>query len=556
MFYFFQCNRKHILYFLAVGLFIVCYTLNIEFTVYDEYQGIAHQVSGGQFSDCPGMDYLFLSYVGYAYLIEFLFVHFNKINWVAVVEISVMIGAVLIYLRRVGELSEKIYRQNWLLFFSLVVAVLSFLDAFTVISLSRPALLMSGISLYSLLFTEYSKFQKWVYHLLFIAGMMIRPEAGFGVICFLGGAYVIFKADLPGFFKKSKWIIFFLSGFALYTWYMMHYVDYFLYNIEPEVEYNFLQGYVKPMAEGVTPQDSIRYLLATNGFIFDPDILTPEYFRSIQQAPGISEILSHATDAINIVTSEIFFYPVSVFLFFIVIFISIYCRRYDLLLKVLLLTAMTITMFVLLKLTSDISKRHIQPFLVLYNLLLLTFVAYSVSYQRITNPAIWSACLILMVISLKIYVSNTREWSEKLVTYCKQSEARRAILEERYQDELIVGTLSSMGSVFYGRYTFCNRREFNNRYMVFETYNFSMHPPYDEYLKRTLKKDHYNANDVYQYFCRHRAIYLAGEKNTTLTKDYLKIIYNNDIEFKKEDLQFKGIDNQLIVSRLVCAPTD
>lgn len=528
------------------------YLYNIKFSVGDDYQTLVHQISGGVFSSEPGMNYLFLAYVGYSYLITILFSFIDTVNWVAVFEVSLLILSILIYLKKILDLSESINKNTWWILICLIASSISFLDAFAIISYTRPALLLCGLSLYTLLFTECNKRQKIFYHLIFIMGMLFRPESGLGMLLYVGAAYLIFNLDVKGFLENTKWIIAFIVGYMCYSWYLINYVDNFLYNIEPEIEYNFIQDYVKKLPSNTSQQDSIKYMVATNGFIFDPDVLTADYLREIQENPSFQVIVNNSDEAIKKVLKYCTFNSISIAVLFITILILLYTKNYLLLFKVFLLTLTTFALFVLLNISSGVGNRHIQPFLAIYQLLLFKFIAYSLFKNKSLNPLVWSLSLILLFISIQYYISNTVQKSNELVQKCLRSENRKQYLEENYKGELIVGTISSMTDVFNQRYTFLNKRNFNNKYMVFEFYNFSMHPPYDKYIKKQLGKEHYNVKDVYQYFCENNAIYLASKKKTLLTEDYLKIIYDFKVDFTLESFQYIDSENTTLVTRLNC----
>lgn len=535
---------------LSNAIFLVIYYTQIEFPVCDEYQSLLYQLSGGDFSDAPGINFIFQGYIGYSQLYNFLFNIYDNINWVALFDLLLLVLGLGIYQYRIAKISKGFFNNYWWILLSVFVLTLFFLDGFAVISFSRAALIMCGVSLYSLLFTDYSEKQKWLYHLLFIAGMLLRPEAGIGMFLFVSIAFLIYRFDLFQLFKRVKIVGLIVFSFISVSWYLINYDDNFLYQIEPEIEYNFMQGNVLPLEEGASLEDSIKYALATNAFIFDPEVLSADYLRSIQFVPIEKDLINRFTLSFDKILEQTAFYSLSWILFFLLLFFSLFLKKWNLLFRVLALTALTLFLFAMLDMTSGIGERHIQPFLAIYHLILLHYFVYYFSKDELSYPLMWSSALLLLVFFSKVYVANVMQFSYTAVRSCKLSEGRNSSIDNYYQGELIVGTLSSVGDVFYKRYSVSNKSEFDNQFMLFAAYHFSMIPPYDSYIKRLLDRDKYNARDVYQYLSDHNAIYLAAEKDAQLAEDYLNIIYDMDIVFEPEEFQFEDSASSVLVYRL------
>lgn len=534
------------------SIFVCTYFFNIEFPVQDEYQTIIHQLAGGHFSDGPVMDYYFLAYIGYSYIITLLSGFIGFINWVGVIEIGLLMLGMFIYLRKVLKISSETHDNIWFLGGCLLIAMLTFLDGFTVISYSRPALLLCGISLYTLLFEESSDAKKWLFCLLFLMGLLLRPESGLGMIVYISVAYVIFRFDILFVLNRIKWPLLMVGIYMLVVSLLINTSDNFLFKIEPEVEYKFMQGYVKQLSADATPVDAIKYFLAINGFIFDPSVLSAEYLRSIQTTPDFSQIFSNALGVVGKIIYYWDFYFVSTGILMTGVFVSIYCRRFDILGKILLFSAITFLLFVALRINSGVGHRHIHPFFLMYNLLIFTYVVRQIDLEKLKNPMIWSCSLSVLVFSLFVYVGNTASWSAALVNSCKISEQRRTLIEKKYHGELIVGTLDSMKDIFDRRFSFLNKKDFNNQYMLFEFYNFSMLPPYDRYMKRILNDNHYNIKHAYKYFCVQHALYFSSEKKVQLVQTYLNLVYKETISFKKEKGRFSDEPDATNLYRISC----
>lgn len=541
-------NKNFLFLFTTFFFFIAVILYNIEFPVFDEYQSIIHLLAGGYFSDVPVIDYHFLGYIGYDKIITYLSSYIGVFNWVAVFEMFLLLSAFIIYLWLLKEKIQIISKNIWFLHFSIFIGMLSFLDAYAVISYSRPALILCGLGVYGLLFNHNNS--KVFYNVLFLLGMLLRPESGLGMSLFVGIAFLLYKFDLLFLLKKLRYVIVLLIIFVFVQGILIKYSDNFLIRIEPEVEYKFMQGYVKELNEKASSQDSIKYQLATNGFIFDPDVLTPEYLRSIQKNPSAHDIIKKVQFASDKVLYYLDFYSISVCLFLISIVLTIYFRKYDLLFKIILLSGLTVLIFVLLRMNSGLGHRHVQPFLVMYNLLLITYTGKLFRFGELKHPLIWSSCLIILIFFSFKYVNSTANWSEKLVANSKASEKRLSQIDQLYKGELIIVSITTLENLFSLRYTLLNRNKSENRFMIFEFYHFSMLPPYEKYMQRLLAKQYYKLDDVYRYFCDNKALYLSKARKLELTKDYLKLIYNMDVDFNIEAKQLFDSDTSIIITRL------
>ena len=536
----------------AICIFVYLYQSAVVYPVYDEYQSLVHQMAAGFYSDDAVMDQYFLGYVGYSYILTWLYRHLNTISWMAVLELGSQLLITFYILYVYYELLKQFFNNFWFLTISMTALLLSFMDAYAMISFSRPALFMCGIAIYRILFCEQvGKVKQVSYHILFLLGLLLRPEAAMGMILLMGGGYLIYKLDIRSFLSRMKWVILLMSLFLITVALLIRYSGNFLFEMEPEVEYKFMQGYVKKLEPHTSPVDSIKYEVATNGFIFDPQVLTAQYLRSIQTHAQWSQLFEKTEQATLYILKRIGFYTVYLSFFFLGVLLAFIKRKYRLLLRILLLSSFLFLIFISLKINSGIGERHIQPMLAMYVLMTLFYMKHELNKRELTNPAIWTPALLLLLFFSKGYMDNISGWAFHNRLTAENAKLLREELEHQYQGRLIVFTLSTLKDFFPLKYQLFNHKNFKNRYMIFEFYNYSMVAPYDKYLKKVLHQSSYNANDVYTYLCKHHAIYLASEKKTKLTQDYLRIMYNNPVRFEKEQIKFEKTTD-VIASELDC----
>src|SRR5690554_714264 len=91
---------------LSNAIFLVIYYTQIEFPVCDEYQSLLYQLSGGDFSDAPGINFIFQGYIGYSQLYNFLFNIYDNINWVALFDLLLLVLGLGIYQYRIAKISK------------------------------------------------------------------------------------------------------------------------------------------------------------------------------------------------------------------------------------------------------------------------------------------------------------------------------------------------------------------------------------------------------------------------------------------------------------------
>jgi len=541
-----QNNLDFLVFCLAI---LFCY-FNIGNVVTDEYGFIAYRIASKHFSDHAVVDYYFLGFVGIGSLLRLLCEYADGINWMGLFEISVALITCYLYLKIVKEICVRYFNNNWFALLVLLFSSLVFIDIFLVVSHTKSSLLLCGLSLYILSFESISIRKRFLYNLSFVFGMLIRPESGVGMLIFVSAAFLIYKWDIRSLLNNFRYVYLFAISVILTIALVWSASDDFLIEIEPEIEYKFLQGYVKDIDSQKNFKDSVKYMAAVNGIIFDPDVLTPQYLRSIQEMPSTGESVLKVKNGINAVANLYHYYNYIVFTMLLFLFLSLVKRKYALFFRLLAIDGFLFLLMFGLSINSGLSNRHIQPFFLMLLLINLTYFFRWTGKLQFSSPKYWSLMIIFGIMLLNNTTEKYKINNDVLAKLAIDAENRFRKMDEHFKNRIIVGTLSSQNELFNQRFSILNQRVFNNKYILFDCYNFSMLGQYRAYLDRLTNGNAYPPDKFFTWLSDHNALYLVSDEMGEVTQLYINTIYDMSVSLDNDAFQVNLGDEDRIYTRI------
>lgn len=259
---------------------------------YVEYEALANSFLSGKVT--PGVPFkaiYFLMHHGTSHVYSFLYQTFPDVEWLSWILYSYFFLATLLTLYIIGMLVPK-DRPWWeKLMWQLVVYFFVFADHNIHFIFTRISYLTVGASFLGLIYffktIQSIKDRPLLFvllNVLFTLGALCRIEssAALGLLVFVY-AMVYLKS-----FKQTFILLFypglFLGVFILGLTYHIRNNPAFYALIEPEIEVQFVERQNKvPLSYMKTKEDSAKYKIAAEIAWVDPNIITPDFLRSMIQ---------------------------------------------------------------------------------------------------------------------------------------------------------------------------------------------------------------------------------------------------------------------------------
>ena len=252
--------------------------------LYDEsYDAFCNMQVAGQFSDFSLMDQYYLAWVGFDEIYKFLHNNWPAINWTGIAFIFFnLLGLflVLVSLKRILRLTKvPVYV---ILIFQFVLSLV-YVDNIVSITHTRFSILFCGLAILNFgLITNMTKKEYFIYLLLFIVGVLHRPESGLGLFVLMGAALIILRF-YQLFNHASRFVLpavflIMLYGSFVFDWYK---TDLLERKLEPNIEYALTTKRILPLEAMTNAEDSLRYEMATQGLFIDEDFVSINFLRNL-----------------------------------------------------------------------------------------------------------------------------------------------------------------------------------------------------------------------------------------------------------------------------------
>lgn len=506
--------------------------------LYDEsYDAFCNMQVAGQFSDFSLMDQYYLAWVGFDEIYKFLHNNWPAINWTGIAFIFFnLLGLflVLVSLKRILRLTKV--PAYLILVFQLVLSLV-YIDNIVSITHTRFSILFCGLSILNFgLITNMSKKEHFIYLLLFIVGVLHRPESGIGLFALMGAALIILRF-YQLFNHASRFVLpavfmIILYGSFVFDWYK---TDLFERKLEPNIEYALTTKRILPLEAMTNAEDSLRYEMATQGLFIDEDFLSIDFLRKLAAVEADFDFDKY-TESVYKLLNWYVYYPYFPFLLIMLIIMGVISRAgFVFWIKFTLLNGLFFLFMSYISYGTNIAPRHVSGLLLL-NTIAVTFLFFKeVGAGGISKR--WHLGLGLVWLFVALFTLQNYQYRYELV----QEEVRcynQAMdkFEENYSDKYVVVTLLNY-HLFDQEFKFFNELRNGNTYLMYDILYYSKVPPYNTYLSKLCNCNPKDPIAFFTWLKEEGALYLLAERRQDLTQRYLNqykgssLILVQDISF-------------------------
>ena len=510
---------------------LVFFSAILFFTITpDDYGSFSYfSLPSGQFSDFSCIDYYYLGVIGLSTVYKFFYGILPAYNWMGISFLAFGVLALYLILRAIKDVVLKNNDNPYLLRTIQVLFALFFIENFVSISHTRYSLLLCGIGLFNLAFTKDIKWKGVITNtLLFVLGMLIRPESSIGMLLLVSIGYLIYCFDLKHwvtrlFFPMAATGILF-TAFAIDWAHTTLYVK----QVEPEIEYKIMDRRVVPLATMKTAKDSIKYEVAMQGMWFDTAVLSPKFLRSLL-LPGMNLSPAHAC--------SIFFHLVSLYKYY--LFIPFLLGGFLLLglfgqversvfLKIIVFQLAVFGLIYALDFNGSlVAGRH---FLILQLIaLLITSFCFSHGVYRFGRTAV-VIYMAAVFCSTAITLWHYKKYNHAIAQSNECCESYMQNIENTYHNRIIVTT---MGSVYLMNHNFSvkHKNYTKNKWLLYDAFTYSLSPDYTAYLSRQCNCNATDPVAFYSWLASQNGLYMSNQRYFDLTKEYMNVIHNQPLRF-------------------------
>lgn len=499
----------------------------------DDYSAFDFGAAAGQFSDYPYCDYYFLGLIGLADMYVFLYKTAGEYNWMGLSWIVFGLLSLYVSLRTIRSVALADMKNPKVVWCIQGLFTLFFLENLASVSHTRFSLVFCGLALVNLIFRKKLNLRQHIgYALLFVFGMLVRPESALGMLLLVGGGYLIYRFRIFHAIKRF-WMpvlatVIMLSAIL----YDIAHSDLFVKKMEPEIEYSFMDKRVVDLSEMKTRQDSVKYRVAVAGQWFDPEVVTPDYMRTlIKPGPNLSKEHREA----------VFWHLMQPYgqnfpLIVTQVLLALLClfrpgRRW-VFVQILCLVGFTFLLLYALDYNGFlVSGRHFLGIQLIS--LLMAFRYYfdeEVTWPHLTIQLPAYLAGLLLVCGAWHTWKTYRNTNAQLNAVTHDMQVAMAKLEEIYSGRIVVVTNDS-------RYwldrdlTIKNHIYTKNTYILFDHGTYNLVPRYVDYLKRLSGVDIHRPAAFFRWLSANNALYMGDPVRFDLTRDYMQAVHGQTLEF-------------------------
>lgn len=490
--------------------------------LYDDYGAFLINMASKQFSDFSFIDLHYMGFIQVNKLYKIAYTYFPKVEWMGVGILFFTALGLWLSLKTIKSFLQETM-SDWMVWSFQLLVSLIYIDNFISLSHTRFSLLFCGLALLNLLFSKKISWKGYLgYSVLFLIGLLHRPESSLGMLIIVVAAYVFYVGFSVSFFKR--FLFPFLFTFVLFGAITIDRLttDLFINKVEPEIEYKLMDKQVVDVSLMETPTDSIKYEAAVRGIWFDSRVITPTYLRSIL-LPGINLTMAHS--------KEVFFHLFAFYwnyIIFLILPIALsllvftHKKDYSLLFKLLIWFLYGFVVLYLLDFNGLlVDGRHF------FNIqLIIHFVGlYIIRNLEISNKPLAfftvSFLLFATVSTLLFYKKANREMAYSIDCY----EAFMGELEHEFQGRIIVATLDNY-NILDQKFSFWSYNYTLNTYIMYDMFTFSLIPEYEAYLSKKCRCDAGDPTIFMDWLAEQKALYIAKDTRYSITQQYMELVHD------------------------------
>lgn len=500
--------------------------------VYDEsYGSFCNNQLIGQFTDKPLMDLYYLAWVGFNEIYKGLHTLIPSINWGGIAFLMFNVLGLLLLLYATKVLLKQLQVANIQILIIQVFFCIIYLDNFMSITHTRFSIFYCGMALILLaLKQDLQKKHVLLYSLLFIIGMLHRPESGPGML-FFSAIAMVFIQPKKMFSLTKRWLFPVLSVLVLLGIFTVDWMltDKFEKKIEPNIEYALTTKRIVGLEEMKTPEDSLKYQMANHGIFIDEEFVSIEFLKAItdvQFAFNASKFLMSIKKVLAYWNYYIYF---TVFIILSTIYFLVFTEK-RIFLQFLAFNLFGMVLYAYIQYNTDISNRHLSPFLLLQTLLNF-YLLYSAKNKR------QSLLNIFILILFIPAVLSAQNYAEKYRTIKSEVDCFGEIMnhiEAHYQDRYIVVSLFNY-RLLDKLFRFTNETYQGNTYLLYDLSYYSLVPPNQNYLASLCNCNPKNPVAFFAWLAKENGLYISVDKRFELIEKYMQDFQKKDFSFYQDD---------------------
>lgn len=501
----------------------------------DDYGAFSYfNLPAGQFSNYCHFEYYFLGFVGLAWIYELLYAAYPAFNWIGISFIGFVFLAFYYLLRSIKTVLFSKTQNSYLPVAFQLLFALFFVENIISMSHTRFSLVFCGIGLFNLAFTKGISVRGIILNtLVFILGILIRPESGLGMLLLVSIGYLIYNFDVIHLAKRIFLpVLFTVSLFSFFAYDWAH-TDIYMKKVEPEIEYKIMDRRIVPLSEMKTASDSVKYEAAMTGMWFDVHTMTPDYLRSLL-LPGINLSAEHAG---KVFLHTLSFYGHYIFVPCLVLALLIVCLftpgYRKVIFKIILFQIATFLVIYAVDFNGRlVGERHFLN-LQLVALLVSTYYLFgnmaASDLPRLSKPLLAMAMLVITAGTVPTLL-NYKTANNSMAADIECYEAAMEEIENTFSNRLIVATISNV-YLLNRSFSVYTNNYIKNKYIMFDVFTYSLAPGYLNYLGSQCQCNPTDPVAFYQWLSDNRALYIAEPARYDLTERYMHLVHRQQIKF-------------------------
>lgn len=525
--------------FIAISLTLlssICCLVFFNIVFDDSYDGLISNISNGQFSNFSLMDQ---HYLGILVIRDFYKILQDLMPNINVFATMYLVSSILsLYYTLLFLLSIPLKNKSFI--FSLIILLITsliFLENIVSITHTRFATVFCGVSLLFILWGNLSNKAYFFHFLVFLFGMLTRPESGIGMLLIVGVGFLIHKFQplllVKRFFFPFSSILVLVLIFLVHK----HYTNRFEIKIEPDIEYAFSTDRLMPIDSMKNAADSLKYLMGTSGMFIDTSYVSASFLKSLVVNQYQVDFIQLKNSFFNIY--ELFYkYNLFALIIILAIIFSIFTNNRKLS-KILLFILFFYSLLIYLDYTVKVEDRHFVSLNIISSILMLMFFN-KLSFRNIVShpKPPFVVVISLLLISSFSTVSNALGNQVQVADDVACLESVMEDIEMIYQDKIIVASLATF-HLFDRKYTFRNNNYKKNTYLIYDLSNYSIVPRYLAYLSEICNCSAEKPEQFFNWAFENNVIFLSVEERFELIEKYLILKHNIDSEFEEVVLSKK-----------------
>ncbi len=518
-------NKWLVSFFWTLSAFFIA-IVGFDFFYDDSYDGLASNLSTGQFSDFSLFDWHFLGLIWLKDPLKYIQNQLTEIDvFYSFYVFCVLIGSLYLFY----TFEKLASTSNWAFKLILRVSFLIFIvDSLIFITHTRFATLFTGLALLNLgLYHYQNKNQAIIHWFFFIVGFLVRPESGIGAIMFVIPGLFLVGISISKLLKTTLIPILCSLSFFIILFIYKKNTNRLEILIEPDIEYAMSTDKFIPLGMGQKEIDSVRYVFARNAFFIDTSFVDDKYLRSIISTRTEFDFIS-IQNSFRHITHYYFSYSILLFALLTILLIVWFSNQTQFFFKLLLYNLGIFIVLVLLDYQVNIADRHFSALMVLTILVSFLFIKKTITNGYLTAVKIIS----VLVFLFPIILTWNYIYQNDLYVKTKTDENNRSLdqFEDKIQGMNVFVTVSGF-KLFDKPYSFFTSKRTRNHYYIYDLSTYSIVPRYADYLSR---KCHCNATIPIEFFTwvsKTNGIIIIDEKRAEILSAYFKVKRHKKVVF-------------------------